>query len=337
MRLLGTFGSAVSWGAAIALLAACSGAPVTPSSPGTLNAVARPSHGVSAPNGTLGVSTSLHSKTNAGAGWLSPQAQAGKALLFVADQGNQRVWIYPQKGTNPAPIGQITDAVSGPDGIYVDKNGTLYVCNFGNGTVTEYPKGQTTSSKTLTGAGSPKYVIAGGNGTVYVSDFHGSAGGRVLEYAGGSTTPTTTIPFQTFPAGIALDGHGRIYVAYQDSGNNDMEVLRFAPGKTKGKNLGIHVKFGYPGGATIDRSGNLLVADQSVSQVDVFPPGATAPSQVISGFPLAYQIALDHQNNHLYVSAPSGSVAEVNYPAGTPIQSITNSLSGAYGVAVSPK
>jgi hypothetical protein len=258
----------------------------------------------------------------------------GKALLYVADQPNQRVAIFSQSGVLK---GQITDGIAGPDGLYVDIHGTLYVCNFGAGTVTEYPKGQITHSKTLAGSVGPKYVVAGTDGTVYVADFVSGSNGKLYEYAGGSTTPTTTITFQTFPAGVALDRRNKLYVAYNDSTNNDIEVLKFTPGKTKGRNLGIHLKFGNAGGVTFDKKGNLLVDDQSLPGVDVFPPGATTPSKQITGFSLAYQIALNHSDTHLYVSDPFGpSVAEVAYPSGTPIRSISNSLAGAYGVATSP-
>ena len=287
-------------------------------------------------NGILGAGTRARADAGRSAGgWLSPEARAGKALLLVADQPNQRIVMFSQK--SGAVVGQITDAISGPDGIYVDNLGTLYVCNFGAGTVTEYLKGQTTHSKTLTGAGSPKYVVAGHDGTVYVSDFHGSAGGHVYEYAGGSTTPTVTINFQSFPAGLALDRLNKLYVAYNDSANSDIEVLKFAPGKTSGKNLGIHLKFGYAGGVTFDQSGDLLLVDQSSATVDIFAPGATSPTQQIKGFSLAYQIALNHRNTDLFVSDPGGgNVAEVAYPSGTPVQSINNSLLGAYGVGTSP-
>ena len=54
------------------------------------------------------------------------------------------------------------------------------------------------------------------------------------------------------------------------------------------------------------------------------------------GFSIAYQIALNRKHTHLYVSAPSGAVAEVTYPAGVLLKTITNSLGGAYGVATSP-
>jgi sugar lactone lactonase YvrE len=319
---------AISFGVAAALaLAGCSnGSQTVPGQPSGLGAAAN--------NGVIG--TPRHQAARApSTGWLNAQAKAGTALLYVADQSNQRVAIFSQK--SGAPVGQITDAISGPDGLYVDPSGTLYVCNFGAGTVTEYPKGQTTHSKTLTGPTSPKYVVAGHDGTVYAADFNGSFGGKVYEYAGGSTTPTTEIPFSTFPAGLALDRHNKLYVAYNDSNNLDIEVLKFTPGKTTGKNLGIHIKSGYAGGLTFDKSGNLLVDNQNLPGVEVFPPGATTPSQQITGFSLAYQIALNHANKKLYVSNPFGpSVAVVSYPSGTIVGSISSGLSGAFGVATSP-
>jgi secreted PhoX family phosphatase len=272
--------------------------------------------------------------SSARSGWLSPLAKQG-GQLYVADQPNQRVAIFSQ--SSGAPTGQITDAIAGPDGLYIDPSGTLYVCNFGAGTVTEYPKGQTTHSKTLTGTIGPKYVVAGRDGTVYVSDFGDGSHSNLYEYAHGSTTPTTTIPFTTFPAGVALDTRNKLYVAYSDSTNSDIEVLKFAPGSTKGKNLGIHIKFDNPGGLAFDKKGDLLLDDQSLPGVDVFPPGATSPSQQIKGFSLAYQIALNRKDKHLFVSDPFGpSVEEVAYPAGTPIRSFSSGLAGAFGVATSP-
>jgi hypothetical protein len=276
------------------------------------------------------------SQTQRDTGWLSPAAKSG-ALLYVADQSNQRVVLFSQKGKSRAPVGQITDAIGGPDGLFVDRAGTLYVCNFGLGNITEYPQGQTTHSKTLTGPISPKYVTAGVDGTVYVSDFEDGTNGQVLEYAGGSTTPTSSIQLASYPAGLALDKHNNLYVAYTDQTNNDIEVQEFAPGSTTGTNLGISLKFANAGGLVIDKSGNLLVDNQSLPGVEIFPPGATEPSQQITGFSLAYQIALDKRDNRLYVSDPFGpAVVEVTYPAGAKIATFAQTLAGAFGVAVSP-
>jgi hypothetical protein len=269
---------------------------------------------------------------------MSAEARAASQLLYVADQFAQTVYIFPQKGTNPAPIGAITQGVSAPDGLFVDGQGALYVCNFGAGTVTVYPKGSISPSKTLTGAGaSPIDVAAGRDGTVYVSDFNVGQNGHVFEYAPGSTTPTTTIDLTGYPEGLALDRGNNLYVAYQKSSNAGT-VLKFAPGSTHGQDLGLQITL--VGGAAIDAKGNLLVADQSnpAPHVDVFAPGATVPSKKIGGFPLAFDIALDRRNDHFYVTQPQNPavVFEVSYPGGTILQQITNTIATAYGVATSP-
>jgi hypothetical protein len=273
-----------------------------------------------------------------GQGWLSYQAKAGKQLLFIADQPSQSVYIFSQKGKNPAPIGAITQGIAAPTGLFVDRHGTLYVCNFGAGTVTVYPKGSLSPSTTLTQAGvAPVDVVVGKDGTVYVADFNEGVSGHVFEYARGSTTPTTTISLTGYPEGLALDHRNNLYVAYQKT-NSAGTVLEFKPGSTLGHDLGLAITL--VGGATIDSRGDLLVVDQSnpAPHVDVFPPGAKTPSQTIGGFALALDIALNHDNAHLYVTQNQNPavVYEVSYPSGTILQQITKSLTAVYGVATSP-
>jgi len=278
------------------------------------------------------------SRVPLGQGWLSYQAKAGKQLLFVADQPSQSVYIFPQKGKNPAPIGAITQGIAAPTGLFVDRHGTLYVCNFGAGTVTVYPKGSLSPSKTLTQAGiAPIDVVVGKDGTVYVADFNEGLDGHVFEYARASTTPTTTISLTGYPEGLALDYNNNLYVAYQKT-NSAGTVLKFKPGSMRGHDLGLAITL--VGGATIDSRGDLLVVDQSNPEphVDVFPPGAKTPSQTIGGFALALDIALNHDNAHLYVTQNQNPavVYEVSYPSGTIQQQITKSLTAVYGVATSP-
>lgn len=302
--------------AAAAILTACSGNGSTPAYP--------------MPRGVNAAKSSL--------GWLSHQAKIGKQLLFVADQPSQSVYIFPQKGKNPAPIGQITQGIAAPTGLFVDRHGTLYVCNFGAGTVTVYPKGDLSPSKTLTQAGNaPIDVVVGKDGTAYVSDFNSGLDGHVFEYAPNSTTPTKTISLTGYPEGLALDHSNNLYVAYQKTSNAGT-VLKFKPGSTRGRDLGLAITL--VGGATVDSQNNLLVVDQSNPEphVDVFPPGATQPSQMIGGFALALDIALNHSDGHLYVTQNQNPavVYDVSYPSGTILQQITNSLEAVYGVATSP-
>ncbi|MGB8966363.1 MAG: hypothetical protein WCB99_12040 [Candidatus Cybelea sp.] len=268
-------------------------------------------------------------------GWLAPEAKSGRNLLYVADQSAGAIEIYKQKGSNQQPIGEITQSVSEPDGLFVDSRHKLYVCNFGNGTVTVYPAGSKSPSETLTGAGSPIDVVVAKNGTVYVANFNSGTAGTVLEYPKGQTAPSKTlVTFGTasFPEGLAIDSAKNLYVAFN---TNDGEVLEFGPGSPSGKNLGIHV--GYVGGLTIDRNNDLLLDDQNLPGVDVFPPGSHTPSEQIKGFKLAFDVALNHTNTKLWITDTFSppSVNEVSYPSGTIVDTI-NSLESAFGVATSP-
>src|SRR5579871_1786701 len=122
MRIPRTVTSATSAGAAVALLAACSGGgQLAPRAPITGDATqSRSVAATDGANGILGVPSLRMSTNRPGAGWLSPEAKAAKQLLYVSDQANQRVSIFSQRGKNPAPVGQITDGISGPDGLFLD-------------------------------------------------------------------------------------------------------------------------------------------------------------------------------------------------------------------------
>lgn len=272
-------------------------------------------------------------QVNPGPGWIEPAA-TGQHLVYVSDENGQTVYIFPQKGNNQAPIGKITSGVAAPNGLFVDKLGNLFVCNFGGGTVTVYRPGAVTPFRTLKNAGSAIDVVVGVDETTYVSNWDSGSAGTVLEYPKGHSLPAVTIPINGAPEGVALDSSNDLFVAYNDNTAGDGEVLKFLPGSKVGSNLGIHV--GYVGGATLDSLGNLLVVDQNVPGVDVFPPGATKPSKVITGFSLAFDIALTQSNQRLWVTDPFTAVNEVSYPGGKLVNTITNTISSAFGVATSP-
>jgi hypothetical protein len=333
--------------AAVIVVSGCSsGAQSVPS--GAAGTTGAPSSSLSASRGAL-MSTAFgvrlppglafpSASGAAGPGWLSPDAKRAKNLLYVANQAGAAIEIYKQAGTNQSPIGKITQGLSGVDGLFVDSHKKLYACNFGNGTVTVYPPGKTSPSETLTGAGSPKFVVVALDGTVYVANYNSNTNGTVLIYPPGQTSPSgTLVTFGTnsFPEGLAIDSNGNRYVAFNSS---DGEVLEFPPNSSSGTNLGIHV--GYVGGLTIDKNNDLLLVDQNLPGVDVFPPGSSTPSQQIKGFTLAYAVALNKRNSQLFVSTPFGSppkVSRVAYPAGTIDDTITSGLSSAFGVATSPE
>jgi sugar lactone lactonase YvrE len=326
--------------AATSVMTGCSAGSHSATLPGTSipNAAAAHTSLFSTKNGVLlprGFNLPRLSNATTG-GWLSPYAKAGKNVVYVADQGGGAIEIYKQKGTNQQPIGKITQGLVGVDGLFVDRKRQLYATNFGNGTVTVYKAGSTSPFETLTGAGSPLDVVAALDGTVYVSNYNSNTNGTVLEYPKGQTTPSKTIVTfgaNSFPEGLAIDSKGNLYVAFNA---NDGEVMEFPPNSSSGTNLGIHVR--YVGGLTIDNNDNLLLVDQNLPGVDVYPQGSTTPSQVITGFALAFDVAINKKNKEIFVSTPFNppSVSGVSYPAGTIVDTITAGLSSAFGVATSP-
>ncbi|HET9343949.1 MAG TPA: hypothetical protein VFO25_13655 [Candidatus Eremiobacteraceae bacterium] len=271
-------------------------------------------------------------RANPGPGWIS--ASLPQHIIYVSDEGGQTVYIFPQLGQNQSPVGAITSGVAAPNGLFVDANGNLYVCNFGGGTVTVYHRGQITPFRTLTGAGSAIDVVVGLDGSVYVSDWDSGTNGRLVEYAPHHSSPSQIIDINGGPEGLALDKNNDLFLAYNDNTFNDGEVLEFAPGSSTGTNLGIHI--GNAGGATIDSNQDLLVVDQFIPGVDVFPPGQTKPSKQITGFSLAFDLALTASGDRLWITQPFTAVNEVRYPSGTHFNSITNTITSAFGVATSP-
>lgn len=315
--------------AASLALAACSG-PTVSSTPGTTTNV-DPAARVHAP---LGAPQPSHRS----GGWLSPAAKHAKHLIYVSDFLNNAIEIYPTTGSNPSPVGQITDGISGPQGCFVDRHGNLFVTNASNQTVTMYPHGSTTWTLQYTGFAYPTNVTVGANGMVYVDDLVGQ---KVVEFPRGKTRSKRTISI-TYPQGVALDANNNLYVSYNTGahGAGPGDVNEYAPGKTSGKDLRLPIA--WSAGDAIDGKSDVVVADQgtgSNAAVYVFPPGSSTPSQTINqGMLDPFRIAFDKPFKTLYVADPAVNALLVyDYASGSLKDSITNGLSSVYGVAVYPE
>jgi DNA-binding beta-propeller fold protein YncE len=215
-----------------------------------------------------------------------------KPLLFEGDSQNGQVEIFKQSGiaTNSAPIAKITDGILCPYGMVVDKIGRLYVANnCGRSTVTEYPRGKTIHSKTISaGISNPLGLAMDKHGTLFVSNYPAA----ITEYPYGSTSPSTTITGSGMidPFGLAVDGNGNLFVA--DFGAN--QVFEIAAGTTTVTPLNLQ-DLTEPLGVAIDKTtGNLWVTDGSGDKVNVYAPGSTTPSHTITAnytFPYAITIS----------------------------------------------
>jgi hypothetical protein len=279
-----------------------------------------------------------------------------RQLLYVSSvfSGGSAVSIFSQEGSNQKPIGEIRQGIDDAYGLFVDKHRNLYAANILSGTVTVYPPGATSPSRTMRAAGVPIEVVVAGNGTAYVVNdgdiLHRNAGGSVLEYRKGATKPSKTIV--TFahtlePRAVALDASGNLYVAYNHNFGASYKprgrVLEFAPGSTQGKDLGIRI--GQAGGLTIDGSGNLvLVQDGNYwffpPTIDIFAPGHEKAQKIPAPYNYpGYDVALNAGNTEMWLTSESlGAVFGMSYPNGAILDTITTGYAGpVLGVATSPE
>lgn len=220
-------------------------------------------------------------------------------LVFEANFNPDEIRVYRARRLkkNPAPIAKITDAIGCPYGLAMDRQGTLYVANqcsptSNRYTVTEYPKGQTTHSVSITnGIDNPAGLAVDRAGTLYVSNEMTES---IAEYPQGATSPSKVVSGQGLvaPWGLALDAKQNLYVA--DYIANQVFEIPKGTGTVKALNLSglteaIAVAF--------DSAGNLWVADFS-GYVNIYPPGATVPSQHLTyGYTSPWAVSADRSGN----------------------------------------
>lgn len=261
----------------------------------------------------------------------------GTPEVFVSEAGANTVAIYPAGVANPSQIGTITSGLAGPLGTAVDDKGTLYVTNSSNNTITEYPKGATSPSVTISnGLSFPGAVAVSNNGTIAVSEF---PSGTIVEYKPGATSPAMSMSLLTYPEGLAWDSKGNLYAAWNvnNGGGLTGHVSKCAHLQAVCLDQGI-TGAGQTGGITLDSKGDIVLADQTNSVINVYGPGQTSPLRTINtaGHDPA-KLALNASETRLYVADIADSmIVTYAYPSGKPGFTITNGLSGATGVSLSP-
>lgn len=265
----------------------------------------------------------------------SPAAKKCKDRVYVSSYKLNYVDIYCVKGKNQAPIGKITDGISGPEGLAVDAKGNLYVTNTTGNDVTEYARGSTTPSFTYTAQlGAPAGVAVDTSRNVYVTSLSPAS---LTVFPQQSNTPkqhiTSGLPF---PIDVALDPKNNVYVTTYNSGFTAGEILEYAPGTSTGTNLGITTKG--PGGIALDKSGDIVTADQGLPGVLVFPPGKTNPSKTFAQNTIDPDpVRLSHNERLAFVGDAVGNAVYVyDYPSGTLVDTITDGVDGPNGVALDP-
>ena len=260
--------------------------------------------------------------------------QSSQPLLYVGDDGQSAVDIFPLTGPNQQQIGTVSNGVDSPWGLSIDANKSLYVAN--SNTVTVYPYGSTIPSMTYSPIHRALYALADSAGHVFVSGSNKHGVGHVIEFNAGSNQVIAHVKLGSETDGMAEDGQGNLYVAYR--GKADGSIAEFGPGLTKKRHLGVRIWA--PQGLLVDRAGNIIVVESTQDRIDVFPPGATTPSVTVSIFGIHDLAELAMQNNEttLWVCSEGGYVYSMPYPltSSTVPTEYEQIGGGSNGIAVSP-
>jgi len=210
---------------------------------------------------------------------------------FVTTMAGQRE--YP---TNPG-MDKTEPRFDNPDGIAVDDSGNVYVSDWANDLIRKItPEGRISNIAGNGGRGSqngpgntssfylPGGIARDGKGNIYVADTYNNLirkirpDGLVTRFAGkpAKGADNGKGPEASFfhPVGLALDPQGNLYVA--DVGNN--MIRKISPDGTvtllagTGKRGSVNgpaktASFYRPYGVTVDRQGNVYVADYLNNQI----------------------------------------------------------------------
>jgi sugar lactone lactonase YvrE len=181
--------------------------------------------------------------------------QAGD--LYVADGYNNRIQKFTAGSTSSTPAhtvaggnggGYNANQLVGPDGIFVDANGNLYIADKGNSRIQKFPSGSDSATNGITVAGSntlgaaanqlnlPTGVVVDGSGNIYVTDQQNnrvqkfvSVGGVIdsngLTVAGVNGVNGSGQQDLNGPISARIDAHGNIYVA--DEGNDRIQKYSY--------------------------------------------------------------------------------------------------------------
>jgi hypothetical protein len=262
-------------------------------------------------------------------------------LLYVgAAYRRSSIGIFPLTGPNQRQIGSITNGIDNPWGLSIDSYKSLYVANAGNSTVTVYPYGSTTPSMTYSIFGAALYALADSAGHVFLSGWNKHHQGHVIEFNAGRNRVIAHQQLGSETDGMAEDGQGNLYVAYRADGTfANSSIAEFSgPDLTNMRVLGMTVD--QPQGLLVDRAGNIIVAESAADRIDVFPPGATAPSVTvtISGIGNLAELAMQNSETTLWVSSEGGYVYSMPYPLSwsTVAAEYEERLAESNGIAVTP-
>lgn len=268
-------------------------------------------------------------------------ADGGGHVLYIANEGYPHsVSVYG--GRKRSLLRTITDDITSPVALAVNRTGHLYVANYiprHDDTVTEYGKQGRQFVKAVSHLPFPSALALDSAGNLYALRLD-----AVDVYANGKAHLMRSIHVQGLA--LALDASGNLYVGTRSNAVNVYSPRSKTPSRTISNGISS------PSALAFDAAGNLYVANYLGGQncgnhyggsVTVYAPGGSAPVYTISasqGICNPFRLAIDSGGN-LYVSngAPGSvqSSVTVYAPGGsTLLRTITQGVDGPWAIAVDP-
>ena len=251
----------------------------------------------------------------------------------MSDQGLDAVAIFSNGVWRY--LGSVTSGLDSPDGDWVDKQGNLYVANCCNGkNITEYGPSGSLIFTYSDGLSNPINVTTDERGNVYVANYdylNPYYYGYITEYSQGSNVAKETCFLGVGVEGAAVDKGGDVFVAYNvNAAYGPGYIVEFRHGLTGCHGTTLGVTLGFAGGMVLDKSGNLIVADQDASSVDIVsPPYHSVSGTLGADLNEPFHVTINKRNTQAYVvlgtDTSSPAVDVLSYPSGSTIKTLNSS------------
>lgn len=188
---------------------------------------------------------------------------------------------------------------------YSTKKSLLFVSDFSNDTINIYRTSRLESNPApiatiaVPSGGCPYQMAFDSEGDLYLAD---ECLNRIEIYPKGSTRMSRTITSGAYnPFGVAIDKADTLYVS---SGSAIQEYSKGSTSPTKTITGG---GTNFPFGLSLDRRGDLYIADYSVPAVFELPAGGSSVTNLgLANLTLPIQTAVDWKLGHLWVTDGSG-------------------------------
>lgn len=273
--------------------------------------------------------------------WISPAATL-QPLLYGSSYDGGFINVYPQKGSNQAPIGQLSTGLLSPQGMHVDGRHRLWVANTNAFTVVGFERGATSPFVTLQDPNYyPLQVATDSHGTVYASNAESTTGppGNVTVWARGHRKPTATLTYANFQIvlGVGVDAHDNVFVSYIPT-SGPPAMVEFPAGSQTGQP--VNVQNANVGEMTFDSAGNLVMETLQNTLGVWAPPFDGSPTRTLGVF--GNEPTLNKAERKVWVAYANYSTPHIlgyNYDTGLLLDTISSGWSNTaipIGVALDP-